>query len=572
MRMCTPAICFIACMVWTALPASPSRAEESPRTQIESAWNLAQQMVQEQNLERAEATVKMLEGLMMLSGFESLEDCSLKLLLLGEQRLTAGDLNGASRLLNMAERLSPRSPKVLVSSLPLVRGLSGSGAALMQLMRAGGLFWHRPELVLRLGMSLLYPALWALTLSLYASFALYFIYHIQDILRKSARLFPVSLRGYLTPLAILSVLVVPILFGPLWCLTAWAALFYLLVPGRRWIGLCTGVLLCLWAAVIPLRENLSDWLESEGIETMLRNSAGVFSKADLGRMEQLAAARPDDGVVHFVYAQLLKKLEELPEAEQQMEQAETLLGAQPYTVAERGVLAFLAGKDEEAEKILADAERQGLHTAELYLNMSKVKFERMELPASTAYYEKARALDPEMTRFYKTREEAIGVRNVRSCAEIKLPLRMLLLSLARNTYTAERRARDAAKALLPGFDPRSLAMLGGALIVLFFVVSSSRDTIRQRSYYHNYRHSTMILWLVRVVPGGSWIIGRRPALTFVSLALSLLLVMPVVQWPAESRYILDSLQEFYGAYVALTLTVMVTLSLVSYRFVETDPC
>lgn len=562
------AVCFIVWMALLTVSAAAGQDDQGGSERIEQAWRGISGALREGDLAKAEQSLPVLETLMAETGFESLESESMQLIALGGHALSLGDQAAAARLLAMAERLSPRSQRVLVHALPLVKGLYGGRRAFVSLLQAGGLVWRRPEQVLQLAAALIYPVLWAFTLGLYAAFTLYFICHVQDILRKAARFFPVSLRGFLTPLVVLAALVLPICFGPLWCLTAWAALFYLLMPGHRWIGLCTGLLLCLWAAAIPLRENLSSWLDQEGIRTMLNVSTGGFNKGDREQLARLVQQRPYDGVVHYAYGQLLKKHEQYAEAAVEFAQAEQLLGPQPYTLAERGLLAFLAGRDGEADQLMHQAEAQGLARPEFYLNYSKVKFERMEVNASNDYYEKARAGDPDLARFYRSRETLLGVRSVRSCPDIQLPLRVLLLSLVRHSHAAGDRAKETAAALLPGFAPFSLVVLGGVLISLFFLGGGKKESLRMRSYYHQYRPSKLILVLVRLAPGGSWIVGHKPILTFLSLSLSSLLLMPLVRWPAESRYLLNALEPFYTAYCALVVMIMAALVVLAYSRAE----
>ncbi len=497
-----------------------------------------------------------LEALMVEAGFVSAEGLSGELLKAGMAAAQRGNTGYAEELLQIAERLSPSSPVILLRSVPLKKELRGSGAGLLQMLNGLQYVWGSPALMLHGLVNIIYPVMWALTFALYAAFALYFMYHIQDILRKSARLFPVSLRGLLVPVAVLAALCVPCFLGPLWCLAAWACLFCFLVPGRRWVGLCTGLLLLAWSGAITVRENLASWLQEPGVEAMLRVHSGVFDRHDKQLLAKLSADRPADGAAAYAYAQVLKRYEEYAEADRVFARAGELLGRQPYTKAERGLMAFLLGKDAEAERLMAEAEKDGLASASFFLNYSKVKFEAMEVQSSLDYYKKAREKDRERVELFKSRENRVGVRSVKSSADILLPTRFILFSSLKNAPSGARSSRMAS-ALLRGFTPGSLAILGGVLIGLFIITGLSAEAAaRARSYYREYEPSCLLLWLLRIVPGGAWIPAQKPALTFVSLTASFILLMPLLGFPAESNLLLAAVADFYWGYLPSAAAVI----------------
>ena len=219
-------------------------------------------------------------------GFDALEDYSIYLLTHAKERIKAGDRAAAKFFTQRAIFLSPRSPRVLLSATELVRTSGGSVSS--HIFNIALAIKTNPGVLLRWVTLSVYPLLWAVTFALYCVFVVVFAFYSRMVLREIAAPFAPRWRAWVCIPVGLSLLITPCIAGPMWCLLAWSFLIFWLLPEKSWLGFLSGALVCLWGALIPLRETLTDWLDDEGVQAMLNVGSGYFSATDQVKIERLS--------------------------------------------------------------------------------------------------------------------------------------------------------------------------------------------------------------------------------------------------------------------------------------------
>ena len=536
-------------------------ADGSLPEQIQNSWKAVVDALAVRDSSAIHQQVAALNKLRIEAGFESLEDFSLSLIAAAKENLQRGDKSLAALLLRESFELSPASPCVMLASA-ILAGKTGVASTGSQLFRALRVSWYHPALVVKGLKSAIYPLLWSLTLALYLTLGLMIALRMRELFREIARRLPLGLRPVGTPLIVAMLLIGPCFLGPLWCLFVWGSLLLLTISGMRWLVFSTGALLLLWGSAVPLRESLALWLDDPRIEALLQVAAGGYAPADAALLANLKAARPGDGTVQYTYGQLARRLGNYEQSEAALGQAEAIFGDQPYTKAQRGLVAFSRGDYSGADLLFADAEKLGLGSTEFFFDYSKIKLELLDVSGSQAYYQKGRDKDAVMTDILQRREDVLESEDKKLVAELRLPLNLILSSATEPQDGVKQRADLVASAMMPGVPLGGLLILGTLLLLASLRVADTKP-IRGVGYFEKYQTSRIVTNAIRITPGGAGVILGRPLWTVGVLSVSIFLTMPLVRWPLESTVLLDAVPEFLNYYLLIVIGFVAMAALLS---------
>ncbi|MBN8548780.1 MAG: tetratricopeptide repeat protein [Deltaproteobacteria bacterium] len=515
---------------------------------IVSTWHSVVNAAQARDLKAVNNGVIELEKLKLQADVRALDSYALQLVQLGNEALRAGDRETGAFYARKALQLSPSSPVVLARSLPLVRQ-TGTASTTQQVLKIVKSLWHHPNVALRVLKNSIYPALLACTFGILCALALSFAFKIETLFRGVSRFMPPTVRGLVTPLALLVCLVAPLFAGPLWAVALWAIILYVFIPQHRWLGFAAGTLLVLWGTVVPIRESLRSWLEDPGVQAMLDVASGVFSTSDKSRLVALSIQRPNDGALFYTLGQVLRRHGEYDKAEEAFLRAEMLLGKQPWTPAQRGAIAFLDNKLEKSDRLFHQAEERGLASSAFYFNYSKAKFEMMDTAAAQEFLRKASQKDHVFTQLLQNREQLLGSQGRLAIAEIQLPFHLVLDSALHPTSSIQRNYLTISDALMPGLAPPHICMVGVLVMLSFFFARKRKSRTVPLSSYSNLLPARLLNKILVLIPGGAWIRVERPIWCFFILSLCAMLAMPLIEWPAESHFVVDAFPELMPYYV-----------------------
>ena len=535
--------------------------------EIRSTWLEVTAAVAGNHLKDVHEKLQRIEALRNEAGVADLEEYSIFLLEQAKIALRGAekDVDTAAFYTRKALQLSPTSPRVAFHAVQLV-GVTGVGSSWRQLLSAVFGLKHSPLILASVLGGLLYPVLWAVTLAAYVVYVFYITFWMPDVLRQVAPYFPIKYRGYATPIATGSFLFIPIFFGPIMCLLCWALLLWLVENKRIWPTLLSGVVIGLWGVLIPIRETMMHWLTEPGTAAMLRVSSGVVGSLDRFELERLVKARPHDGAAWFIYGQLLRKEGSYQLALEAQHEADKWLGPQPWTLEETGIVQLLLGDTEAAKVSLDKAQKLGLKSAEFYYNLSKVSFEELDTASVRSNLSMAERMDPAVMKILKEREQQLGPDHPASFADIHLPVSVLFGSFFQRRQAE---ADSVAQGIMPGYSSFAFSIIGVSLCALpLFRFRKKKKRERVSAYYGEYVVPQTIVILTRLCPGGSWVIAKRPWLAFLSLAVVLVTLMPLIGWPADARIFLDVFPESILTLGALFAVATLSVSVFSLVSVE----
>ncbi len=490
-------------------------------------------------------------------GQESLEEYSSHLVELGLKSLADNDPDRASFFLRKALQLSPSSPRILFTSLGLAYEVAPD-LFWSDLWKAFKQVWHYPDLVLLTLKRVIYPAVWSLTIGLYISLALTFAFMIRPFVRKIAAKLPIHLR-FAAPFMVLALICVPVFWGPLWAVFAWAVLLLYFIPAQRRIVAFAGVILLLWGISIPLAQSIGRWLANPVIQAMLQVHNGAHSPHHRKILEQLTQERPYDGVVYYTYGLLLRHLGDLSAADDAFVRAELKLGIQPYTLAQQGALAFIRGDLARAADFYLHAQRLGMNSPEFLLNFSKLRFEQMDTAESRRLFALGAKKDPELAESIRNRELAFGVRSNLAMAEIRLPTTKIIYAAILPALKPTRIHDLLADRLMPGLTSFDISSLGVFLLVISFFRNTKKHKSRSHGYFGEYVASRFLILFARIIPGSAFILSGYMIVGVLCISVLIFLLLPLIGWPFESTCIFEVLPQTQGILALIAICFAVIL-------------
>jgi tetratricopeptide (TPR) repeat protein len=576
-----PCFRFIVALMLCAgvtLAASPARADtgaeaplapsavniESVFKKLEVTWTATLAALPTASLGEIHEKLQEIGRLQQQAGIVGLDGYSIALIKEAHNRLALKDVDAARYLTRRALEISPQSPRVHFDALA-IGGTLGIASPWTLGFTGLSLLPRDPALMAKVIVHTLYPAAWALTLGLYVAFVIFCFFWLVELLRSVAYLFPVNLRGIAAPIGTFFILATPIFFGPIVCLFVWGLFVWSIDRRRVWPCLLTGIVLCMWGIIIPVRERLVLWLDEPGTQTLLAYSSGVVSGADRYQLEKLAQTQRTNGLAWLAYGQLLRRYGDYQGALKTLDAAERQLKGSSLVAAERAVSYSLLGDYESARKDLAAAEAAGLSTVEFYFNYSKVASDDIDTAASRDYLTKAARADPVVLAELKKREDAVGSKHPSTYAEVRMPVAQLLDAMWEPRFSPD---TTKSRALLPGCSSLGLCGIGIVLCLLPLLPFKRGVKRRLSPYYAEYAPSRLILALMRLLPGGPWAMRGRGLYAFIASALIAFLLMPMLGWPAESRWLSELYPSWVATYSAFTAIVTIGVIVVGFAWAE----
>lgn len=530
----------------------PTDAVTSPG-QIESLWSRIRVEIQRNDRTVANDLLLELLALRRVSGLEGLDRHADFLIQVAVEKLESGAAEEGLFYVRKALALSPHSPNILLRALPWGAD-GGAGSSFNLAAHAVSRTLRSPFLFLSLVKRCIYPCLIAMTIALFLAFVLVIGSNIMDILRTVARAAGPQMRGIVSPVAVLVIFVTPIAFGPLWTLFAWGAAIRLLLPKGRFLSIATALTLILWGVFIPLRERIADWVENPQVQTLALTNTATISTQERAELARNIVDWNDDQIVLFKYGQLLRHLGDYGASEVLFRKVEALIGTQPWTIAERGMLAFLSGRADVADTLMTEAQGLGLDSVEFLFNFSKVRFELTDTKSSRELFALAHRKLQSRAEELKEKEDLLGMFHPRAVADIELPVQHYIQAALVPHADGFGRSQRVAATLMPGTDALSMTVIGVVLFLIYLAGGREPKRIKPAGYFAGYEPPGFLDFAVHLVPGGAMIVKQRPARGLALLALVLVLLAPLLEWPLPHSLfgeILPTLLPYYCCFFLL---------------------
>ncbi len=535
------AVFFCPCLVMAAPKVKPAPQPIAPPT-IEMRWEQIRPLLHPVDLKALHAPLQQLLAIAQAAGYQSLPAYSEELLSAAHHERAAGRTEEARYLVREALLLSPESPAILFAALPLARatGAGGEGEILARFLFA---IPFSPKAILRGVVALAYPCCMALTVGLFCVGLALLLVRLPLLRRRLQAELPNALRGYLEAPLLTMAVVVPLFYGPLITLAIWALIVVVLSQRREWFTLWVGAVLCVWGAVIPLRENSAVLLQDRRFLAVLEVLSGEFRESHRGWAEQISRLGPEGGVEWYALGQYFQRAGEYGRAEAAFARAEGELPGVPWPLAQRGVLAAARGDTEAAQRLLEDARGRGGDSAAVLFHLSQVLFSRSDTERSRQVDSEARHKDPLLIEELHRREDVLPQGGV-LFANISLPYHMVLGSLLSPAKGVPPVDDEIARRLTIWCSPVHLMGIGALFALLFFVCGDRPSALRAAAA----QRPTILL---RLIPGGALVAEGRVSAAFGLLALLLSLAAPLLPISGPAFLLWEQLPGSYALYASV---------------------
>jgi tetratricopeptide (TPR) repeat protein len=531
---------------------------------LDAACRKVSQVLPSAKVAEIHENLKDVLGLQREAGVSGLPGFSIALLKEAQVRKAKKDTDTARYLLKKAIELSPQSSEVRFNSISLGSSL-GEFASYKAFVEALTLIPSDPSTGVKIIFHILYPTAWAVTIGVYVSLLIFCFFWIVDLLRQSAVFFPIPYRGVAAPMFTGLLLLLPLPLGPVVTVATWGLFLWILDRRRRWSIVAAAIVVLVWGFVSPIRERMGLWLDRPGHKVLLSYSSGALGGADKYLLEQLTKESKAPGAALFAYGQLLRRYGDYTSSLKALDVAQRLLPGVAEVASERAVVHALLGNYEAARKDMESAESGGLRTAEHLYNFSRVAAEALDTAGSREYLLQASEVNASIVQSLRTREDILGTRHPSAYGNVTLPLTVLLGSFWDDAFAPK---EYKASILALGVSPFALVAVGLVLLLLVAVPVNTKSKRRLSPYYAGYQPSSIVIYLIRLLPGGPWAMRQNPVLAFILFALGSFLSMPLIGWPTESRW----LMEFFPSWAPTYFTIIgfLTLALVIFGFIRSE--
>jgi tetratricopeptide (TPR) repeat protein len=498
------------------------------------------------------------------AGVGGLHEFSIALIKEALVRKVKKEIDAARYLLKKAIEISPQSSEVRFNAITLGSSL-GEFSSLKAFMEALTLVPSDPSTGVKIIFHTLYPVAWSITIGVYVAFLIFCFFWIVDLLRQSALFFPFQYRGLAAPIFTGILLLLPIPLGPVVSVATWGLFLWILDRRRRWAIVSAAFVVLVWGFVSPIRERMGLWLERPGHKVLLSYSSGALGGADRYLLEQLSKESNAPGAALFAYGQLLRRYGDYSSSLKALDAAQRLLPGVSEVASERAVVYALLGNYDAARKDMESAESGGLRTAEHLYNFSRVAAEALDTAGSREYLLEASAVNDSVVQSLRAREDVLGTRHPSAYANVTLPLTVLLGSFWEDTFAPK---EYKASILALGVSPFILVAVGLGLLLLVAIPVNTKSKRRLSPYYAGYQPSSVVLYLMRLLPGGPWAMRQNPLVACVLFAIGSFLSMPLIGWPMECRWLMELFPSWAPTY--FTIIGVMTLALVIVGFIRSE--
>ena len=498
------------------------------------------------------------------AGVSGLHEFSIALLKEAAVRKVKKDSDAARYLLKKAIELSPQSSEVRFNAITLGSSL-GEFSSIKAFIEALMLIPSDPSTGVKIIFHTLYPIAWAVTIGVYVAFLIFCFFWIVDLLRQAALFFPIPYRGVAAPIFTGLLLLLPLPLGPVVSVVTWALFLWILDRRRRWAVFAAAMVVLVWGFVSPIRERMGLWLDRPGHKVLLSYFSGALGGADRYLLEQLSKESNAPGAALFAYGQLLRRYGDYSGSLKALDAAERLLPGVSEIASERAVVHALLGNYDAAKKDMESAESGGLTTAEHLYNYSRVAAEALDTAGSREYLLQATSVNESVVKTLRAREDILGTRHPSAYANVTLPLTILLGSFWEDTFAPK---EYKASILALGVSPFVLVAIGLAFLLLFAIPVNTKSKRRLSPYYAGYQPSSVVIYLMRLLPGGPWAMRQNPLLACVLFAIGSFLSMPLIGWPMECRWLMELFPSWAPTY--FTIIGVMTLALVIVGFIRSE--
>ncbi len=522
-----------------AAPAQPKSVPD-PGAQdvsadLDALFYHAMKLVYAERFAEASGKLKELAEHAALAGFSSASDFSLKLLERATLSISAHRTSEAVYLVNKAVDLSPEDPRIRLVAASFYRTI-GRFKAVSHLLSFIQYMPKYPVLLSAVLFNLFFVLLVACTASCFVGCIFQFLRGGELLFETIGKMMPLKVRGFLTPICFLGVLVLPLFGGILFALGSWSLVLTRCRQNCCLLAIFCGALISAWGLALPRLSSLAAHVQLEQNRLLEDVIVGNFMAGSEHMLSVQIQGNPHDPLLLYAMAQMFQLRRQWAEAESMYMRA--LLAGDASSNLQQAIQINLSAvlyeleRYEEAQRVLEKELETGHESFEVYYNLALTK---LALTATESYRQLyARAQDFDGARL-RSLEKQLGEQMRPVLA--RLPAGVLLRRLFQPAASLDeysqrqlyRKQGILAATLFTGRGPVGIGILGLIFILLSFIARKchvrdvkavSRIRVLEKE---DEQRVPALAW--SVLPAGGFLIGRYPMMGVAMLAVLLAMLM-----------------------------------------------
>jgi hypothetical protein len=456
----------------------PSNYKGSVLNEIQEEFTSLTEATSEVSTEKVRAIGSRLHALRELLGLPNLELLSLALLELSKERLRSGERETAAALNDLAEKLSPRAPRVFRERAGISSRLNGWREAMNDvgsMLRWSG---KSADLAVGLAIDIILPALRAITLAIYCVLALGISASFIEVVRRMVGVLPKRMRGFFGPLVITVALLVPALLGVLQAISIYSLVVIVFLSERKRIAVLGGAALIAWAVILPVGNSVSGWYGAEDNHLILQASENGAVGTDFAEVKQAANRVSLPRVARYALAMRHYLLGDTAQVVADLSSDGVLLPSQAELELQ-AILFYKRGDIKAADQRFSELEQDGLGGARFLLNRGTVKSKLLDSVAARQYFERARSLDVDIL---ETGDLDAALKSADTLKLPNLPFELVLAEILQAIWLQTDWKKPLPNHVFSGYPPIVLGSVGILIVLLSMTWTSSRGRSHLKIY------------------------------------------------------------------------------------------
>jgi hypothetical protein len=419
---------------------------------------------------------------------------------------------------------------------------------------------YSPEVILRGIQQLVLPVLKVLTLSLFVVHVWYLLGVIRELLSALYRLFPMRISGFLAAPIAGALLILPLFFGPLWCITIWSSLIAIVLQRRTNIPLLTGLTLLAYGVLVPASFSLSHWLNDERVTSLFRSTSGspLLLPSDKSLIATLLNEASFTGVAQLGLAHHALSEGSIHTASDYLGEIQSSQGSEAWLIAQQCIVKYVAEGAVAAKPLCKDAYEKGYRSVDFLYHYSQIQFALLEGEESRALFEEAQRIDSGKARAMMAAE-----RDYLTPLPplIEAPTFFMMTRWWYNHLLGVKEGDNYLFTMMRGGSGLLLTALGITLLVVSIILRSRLDNEEPLLVFERQEMPSPLRSLIGLLPGAGLALAQRPAAAACVVLPVLTLAYPLLSKSHGIGLLLSYLggPSFFAAYTVGFVVVVILL-------------
>jgi hypothetical protein len=126
--------------------------------------------------------------------------------------------------------------------------------------------------------------------------------------------------------------------------------------------------------------------------------------------------------------------------------------------------------------------------------------------------------------------------------------------------------------MLLGGSSAKLLILFGVITILLSITIKSRGLRKYSKYFANYKIGFIASFILKIIPGGVFVIIDRPYLSLILIFVSISLYLPLIGWPFDYNMLAMEFMGIWSIYTCIVIFFVFLVYYISYLISKAKTC